>query len=107
MKYLNVTLSGKSINELETEMRYHIASARIDEVRLVRFDLILDADEIGKRINGCALRVLRSLKKSGVIQYFSDASGLQKSSTEAQFILNKYSECIANDESITPYYVIV
>ena len=111
MNHYSVILSGRSVFELDTEIKYHIASARIADAKIIRFVLSTNnEDNEAERINGCIIKVLRSVKKEGSIQYFCNKNGLSSSSPEAQFIMNKYSDFIYdvnyNDES-TAYFVML
>ena len=100
-----VKLAGRTQNELNTELRFLFASARVDGVELLRLDMPLENDEReDKRINSCVIKVLRCLKKDGVIQFYVNRESFLASSTESIFLQNKYPEHIGmsahNSESI-------
>lgn len=91
-------LTGNCRNELNTEMRFLFASAKVDGEELVRLILpITDDEKENSRINGCVIKVLRTLKKENVIQFYVNKEGFTAASTEASFLLNKYGEFISDD----------
>ena len=100
-------LDGSCRSELNTEMRFLFAGAKIDGIELVRLDLPLgDNEKENGRINGCVIKVLRTLKKESVIQFYVNKESFAAGSTEASFILNKYGSFIADGVS-EPAYVYV
>ena len=91
-------LTGNCRNELNIEMRFLFASAKVDGEELVRLILPVTEDEKeNSRINGCAIKVLRTLKKESVIQFYVNKESFAAASTEASFLLNKYGEFISDD----------
>ena len=95
-------LTGQNRAELNTEMRFIFASARVDGEELVRLDLPLGENERETaRITTCVIKVLRTLKKEGVIQFYVNREGFLANSTEAIFLLNKYSAYIGDDYNET------
>ena len=91
-------LTGNCRNELDTEMRFLFASAKVDGEELIRLILPVTEDEKeNSRINGCAIKVLRTLKKESVIQFYVNKESFAAASTEASFLLNKYGEFISDD----------
>ena len=100
-------LNGNCRSELNTEMRFLLASARVDGEELVRLDLPHGEDEKENgRISGSVIKVLRTLKKDGVIQFYVNKEGFAAGSTEASFLLNKYGDFIA-DGTKNPSYIYV
>jgi len=88
-------LFGQNRVELNTELRFLIASAKVDGAELLRVDPPTCEDEKENlRIIGCIIKVLRTLKKEGVIEFYVNREGFSANSTEAIFLLNKYSEYI-------------
>lgn len=90
-------LSGTCRTELNTEMRFLLAGAKVDGAELVRLCLPVSGNEKeDARVNGCAIKVLRTLKKESVIQFYVNKEGFSVGSTEASFLLNKYGEYISD-----------
>ena len=105
--YNSFKLAGSCRSELNTEMRFLFASARVDGEELVRLDLPLGEDEKeNSRLTGSVIKVLRTLKKDGVIQFYVNKEGFAVASTEASFLLNKYGDFIAEGAS-DPSYIYV
>ena len=92
MIFSEFNLTGTSQRELDTEIKYSVASARADGTELIslRFD---------DGAFGAVLRILRALKRDGVVQFFVSASELAAGKREAEFILNKYGEYVNYDEN--------
>ena len=88
-------LVGKCLSELNTEMRFLFASAKVDGEEITRLVLPFGTDDReNARINGCAIKVLRTLKKDKIIQFYVNKEGFAVHSTEASFLINKYAEFV-------------
>ena len=86
-------LVGQSQTELNTELRFLFASAKVDKNELLRLDLPLgDSEKENSRINTCVIKVLRVLKKDGVIAFYVNREGFLAGSTEAIYLQNKFGE---------------
>ena len=93
--FANFRLNGQSRPELNIELRFLFASARVDGAELVRLDLpVVDNEKEKIRISGSVIKVLRTLKKEDVIEFYVNKDGFLADSTEAIFLLNKYGEYI-------------
>ena len=100
-------LDGNCRSELNTEMRFLFAGAKVDGEELIRLDIPFGDDEKENgRLSGSVIKVLRTLKKEGVIQFYVNKDGFAAGSTEASFILNKYRSFIS-DGVTNPAYVYV
>ena len=72
-------LFGQNRVELNTELRFLIASAKVDGAELLRIDPPTCEDEKENlRIIGCIIKVLRTLKKEGVIEFYVNRQGAQE-----------------------------
>ena len=102
MVYCDFILEGSTLKDLNTEIRYDLATARVDGKELVCFSSKNeDADAFG-----LALRVLRGLKREGSLQFFVLHKALSQQAQEAAYIMNKYSGYIcASDERSCAVYV--
>ncbi len=93
MKYKEILLRSKSIDKIKTEIMYEVASAHIAGIELVRFTISKSESEAHyKKIFSAMTRVLKAMKAEGAIQFFATPALLEYSSTEAEFLLNKYPE---------------
>ena len=89
MVFTSFTLEGETTREIDTEIKYMIASARTDGAELVSF-------RSGGEVFATVLKILRGLKKSGAVQFFVVADELLSGGRESEFLLNKYGELIAD-----------
>lgn len=93
-------LLGNCRSELNTEMRFLFASAKVDGEELVRLVLpFCDDEKENSRISGSVIKVLRTLKKEGVIQFYVNKEGFAAVSMEASFLLNKYKDFIGEGKN--------
>lgn len=105
--FTSFNLIGQSRIELNTELRFLFASAKVDGAELVRLDLPLCANEKdAARVSGCVIKVLRMLKKDGIIDFYVNKEGFLANSTEASFLLNKFGEFI-NDTAFSGMSIFV
>lgn len=105
--YTHIDLSGTCYADLDTEVRFSVADSRASGIELIELSLSAVATEQdGKRIANCLTRVLRSMAKESLIEFFIPVDSLHSGSTEGEFLLNKYSAYLATPtlECIS-YYV--
>ena len=96
MKICSYNLCGSNQSEISTEIKFLLASARFDGVELLRFVYETnETDREAKRLYNITLKVLRSLRARKSIQFFVLPEGFAESTTEAEFLLNKYPEHFA------------
>lgn len=77
---------------LMTELRFNIAAARAEKMELVLFELATDDDRSRRRRYTSILFRLRQLKREGTISFFAAESDFADGTTEADYLLNKYTE---------------
>ena len=87
-------LTGTCLADLDTEIRFNIANARQERAELIRLILPGTSESDAKRITNCVLKILRSMMKASLIQFFINEKDINSSSTEAEFLLNKYPSFI-------------
>ena len=103
MKFVTLTPTSSAASALETEIMFSVASARAQEIDFLRIDLL---GERAAGIRSAAAKILRSLKKQGRIQLFVDARELCGSSTEAQYLTNKYPDILDLFEKDTDALIV-
>ena len=87
------TLTGTSQSELNTEVRYVTASAAVDKKSIFCLKLFDENSYAAlEKRKSCLLKVLRGMKKEGIIEFFVTKEGFREENTEAVFLINKYSE---------------
>ena len=87
MKIIEIT-GGRS-PEIDTEIRFNIATERAAGEELVRFDI-----KSGEGALRHAARVLRRMKSEGAVQAVAFRESFDSGDTEASYIANKYGETL-------------
>ena len=91
MNIRSQTVTGKYQRELKTEIMFFIASAKALNEELFILEIkpaLLDARD-ARRTDSVA-RILKELKRKGIIQFFADSSDFDSSLTEIEYLNNKY-----------------
>ena len=104
MNYLLSDLNGIEKNELASRLMFDVATARNSNFSLLKFIIIKQDNE---KIQKAITSALRALKKKGKITFFVSSLDFSKSSTETEYLFNKYPELTnekKDDESIS-YFV--
>ncbi len=105
--YLDFRLDGTCRAELDTEVKFNIAGARAEKIELVRLDLPLTEDERNNsRLLCCLIKVLRTMMRNGTIQFYVTDDGFSASTTEAEFLDNKYHGLIVPSNSEYKYIYV-
>jgi hypothetical protein len=97
-------LTGKSAELLTTEIMYCLASAKSLGQDLIKFYIECNEGEAEKRFAAVG-KILKSTKKSGFIQLFAPSFDFDKSSTEIEYLKNKYPE-LMNEASGEAFYLV-
>jgi len=86
-------LTGKTTDLLTTEIMFFIASARAVKMDLVRLNIkkCFTDEREAKRV-GAIIKVLKSIKRRGIIQLFIFSNEMENHSTESEYLENKYPE---------------
>ena len=96
----NHVLFGINQNDIHNELRFLIASARVDGKTLMTLTF---SPEVSEKQKQYALKSLRVLKRESIIEFFVFSDDLDTDSTTAVFLMNKYGEYI--DASVDSIYV--
>lgn len=103
MKICEYTLNGTNQNEISTEVKFLLASARFDGVELMRFVYEAnDNDRERSRLYNVVVKVLRTLRARKNIQFFVLSEDFAEGTTEAEFLLNKYPEHFSMARTLEP-----
>ncbi len=81
-----IELTGDKSAELDTEIRFNIATERAAGEELLRFDIKSESDTALRH----ALKILRRMKLEGAIQALASRDSFISEDTEASYINNKY-----------------
>ncbi len=99
-------LNGDCFASLNTEIRFLVASARVDNAELMEIYLKKTEDSNDRRILSCICKVLKGMMRSSDIQFYVIDKSLDSSETEAAFLRNKYQKYLSNiNDSILSIYV--
>ena len=96
----NHILLGINQNDINNELRFLVASARVDGKTLMTLTF---SPEIGEKQSQYAIKSLKMLKREGSIEFFVLSDELDTDSTTAVFLINKYGEYI--DAGVDSIYV--
>ena len=91
MELVTYELTGRTVSELTTEIKFFIATSKVKGTDFFRINIkkIYNGDRENKRFSSIN-RILNTAKRSGIIQLYIHSSEIGGSSTEAAYINNKY-----------------
>lgn len=105
--YQEFLLGGSGLADLDTEIRFNIANARAESAEIVRLSLAFGADERDNvRRENCLIKILRSMMRAGLIQFYVSDEDFKQGSTAAEFIINKYSRFISESPANYRYFYV-
>ena len=81
-----IELTGDRSFELDTEIRFGIATERAAGEELVRFDVKSDNESTLRHTT----KILRRMKGEGAVQVLATRDSFLSGDTEASYIINKY-----------------
>lgn len=100
-------LKNTAAESIATEIRFNVASERARKAEIMKLSVSGElADDKRQKLTLNAQKVLRAMKKQGRIQLFATPGDFKESTTEAQYLMNKYPEVdfFGADEE---YFIIV
>jgi len=100
MRIFTHTLESKMPDQIATELRFIVASARASGKELILITLRADQDA---RIQASLQKNLKAIKKEGRIDFFAGKDAFTKSTAEASYLINKFpqiTEIIETDDFI-------
>ena len=91
MELITWELTGKSVAEMTSEIRFFIASCSVKGVDVFKLNIkkVFSGEREEKRLSSVT-RILYTVKRAGLIQLYIHSSELDGSSTEAAYVNNKY-----------------
>ena len=93
MTILKYKLMSDSYDEIFTEIRYAIATARANGGELVSFELGIPTDDDSK-IFAATAKNLKAMKKEGKIDFFVSGDDFSFGNAEVSYLMNKFSDTI-------------
>ena len=91
-----VVTQGKNRDEIYTEIMFALATARTEGAELLFVEITECDVEKFDAIKSSVIKRLKQMKQSGQIQFFATPDSFKRASTEAVFLLNKYSTFLGN-----------
>ncbi len=104
MKITVNEITGKTYEQMKTELMFFIASAKSLGYELIRLNISVASDEKRELMRSHSLtRLLGTVKRQGFIELYIKAEALSDDSTEAEYLRNKYPEITAERDSSSSY----
>ena len=85
-----INLRAENSESAATEIMFEVAGARADGIELLRINI---TDSTGKILSG-VVKLLKEMKRKGLIQFYASAKSFSDNTTEANYLINKYSDVI-------------
>ena len=95
MIFKTIEIESERPVDIDTEIKFYIATARADKTELLCFDVKRD-EESFNRIYNAVLKVLKKMKNQGHIQFIATPQSFANENAEAEFLINKYPDQIDN-----------
>lgn len=105
MNIITNELSGQNAELLKTEILFFIASAKSNEREIICLTIknVFNDEREKKRIE-TVNRILRSLKRRNVIQFFVISSEIDEHTTETEYLKNKYPNIALQSDGL--FYIL-
>ena len=106
MVYSEYKLQSTNIDDLDTEIRFAVASAKADGCRLIK--LYFEKRELEKdnrKLSASIKKILRVMIQGSLMYFYLNKRGSETGSTEYEFLMNKYPEYVSfdNDNEVVFY----
>ena len=99
MKIIKLTCDKST--ELDTEIRFNIATERASREELIRFDINSCDDTVVRHVT----KILRRMKSEGAVQVVAPRDSFISEDTEASYINNKYGASLGDIPDFEFIYV--
>lgn len=103
MKIYSYDVQSDSVDQMFTELRYVIATARANSNELIALNI--DPQNEGKE-SLMIVKVLKALKREGKIDFFADKESFERNSREASYLVNKFSDITEFIKNENFYFVV-
>lgn len=103
MKIFTHTLENTAPEDIGTEIRFVIASARAcgNELIYVKIE-----SEIDGKVSTALLKHLKTIKKQGRIDFFAGKDAFADINREASYLINKFPDVVEYIGSDSSYFII-
>ena len=105
MNIFAYTLKSDSYNQIVTEIRYLIATARATERELV----LIKPNELNEenfKTQSIIEKALRLIKKEGKIDFFANGEDFSIDNAKARYLLNKYPDTVKDATEGKSDYIV-
>lgn len=93
---MNITtyeITGKNADHITTEIMFFITSAKTLGYDIIKLNVkSIESKELNEKRKTVSDKILKSLKKKGMIQLYISASDFESTSTEYVYLVNKYPD---------------
>lgn len=101
-----ITVSSDKYSDIDTEIKFAVATARAENKAIVCFDIKDDLES--NKCYSTSLRVLKKMKSAGKLQFIATPTSFSNSDAEAEFLRNKYPKALEEALSVSGgNYIIV
>ncbi len=106
MKITVNEITGKTYEQMNTELLFFIASAKTRGFELIRLEVSPVGDEKREEVRSRSLsKLLAKAKRSGFLELYILTENLTGNSTEAEYLRNKYPEIVNQDDGNASYII--
>ena len=85
-----IYLNTNEASSVDIEIRFLIASAAVEGKELLALAFSIEDESLSRKFLHKVRRALAVLKREGKIGFYTEHSGIDNESTEAEFLKNKY-----------------
>ena len=103
MKIFTHTIESTLAEQIDTEIRFVIASARACGKELIHFKF---KTESAGKFDEIAIKQLRAIKKQGKIDFFASEASFSENNAEASYLKNKFPEVADLIGSENSYFIV-
>ena len=93
MNIITYEIKGKNSDQITTEIIFFVTSAKTLEYDLIKLNLkLIENRELDEKRKALSDKILKSIKRRGMIQLYISAADFESTSTEAIYLGNKYPD---------------
>ena len=96
MNLIKIELKYTDTNSVDTEIKYSVVSARLENAELALLILPSDTPAVQKRIFAQAKRILKDFKNEGRISFYATPDNFTKKDTVSQYTFAMFPELDGN-----------
>ena len=105
MTILTHVLKSDAYEQILTEIRYSVATARANEKELISIKFNTDNNDSSK-VLPAIIRALKKIKKEGRIDFFVSAEDFLSGNAETSYLLNRFPDIIGELEDEKSNFIV-